>query len=91
MVEHSFRKAEVLGSNPRVGFFISHAEDCRKQGTVTVATIFERSHIDLRTWISNVFLPGHRMRLEISSSNFPRAARNLNTGGPNYNESKPRS
>lgn len=29
---------------------------------------------------SNVFLPGHRIRLEISSSNFPRFDRNLNTG-----------
>ena len=29
---------------------------------------------------SNVFLPGHRLRLEISSSNFPRFDRNLNTG-----------
>jgi hypothetical protein len=31
---------------------------------------------------SNVFLPGHRIRLEISSSNFPRFDRNLNTGEP---------
>jgi putative CocE/NonD family hydrolase len=30
---------------------------------------------------SHVFLPGHRIRLEISSSNFPRFDRNLNTGG----------
>jgi putative CocE/NonD family hydrolase len=30
---------------------------------------------------SNVFLPGHRIRLEISSSNFPRFNRNSNTGG----------
>ena len=29
---------------------------------------------------SHVFLPGHRARLEISSSNFPRFDRNLNTG-----------
>src|SRR5207237_8382578 len=29
---------------------------------------------------SNVFLSGHRLRLEISSSNFPRFDRNLNTG-----------
>lgn len=29
---------------------------------------------------STVFLPGHRIRLEISSSNFPRFDRNLNTG-----------
>jgi putative CocE/NonD family hydrolase len=30
---------------------------------------------------SHVFLPGHRLRVEISSSNFPRFDRNLNTGG----------
>jgi len=29
---------------------------------------------------SNVFLAGHRLRLDISSSNFPRFDRNLNTG-----------
>jgi putative CocE/NonD family hydrolase len=37
---------------------------------------------------SNAFLPGHRIRLEVASSNFPRFARNLNTGGPNYSESE---
>lgn len=31
---------------------------------------------------SNVFKTGHRIRLEISSSNFPRFARNPNTGAP---------
>jgi uncharacterized protein len=35
---------------------------------------------------SNYFFPGHRLRLEISSSNFPRFDRNLNTGGNNYDE-----
>jgi hypothetical protein len=30
---------------------------------------------------SNVFLKGHRIRVEISSSNFPRFDRNPNTGG----------
>jgi predicted acyl esterase len=29
---------------------------------------------------SNVFLKGHRIRLEVSSSNFPRFDRNPNTG-----------
>jgi putative CocE/NonD family hydrolase len=29
---------------------------------------------------SNVFLAGHRVRVEVSSSNFPRYNRNLNTG-----------
>ncbi len=37
---------------------------------------------------SNTFQKGHRLRIEISSSNFPRFDRNLNTGGDNYNESK---
>jgi putative CocE/NonD family hydrolase len=31
---------------------------------------------------SNVFLPHHRIRIEVSSSNFPRFDRNPNTGGP---------
>jgi predicted acyl esterase len=31
---------------------------------------------------SNVFRKGHSIRLEISSSNFPRFDRNPNTGGP---------
>lgn len=35
---------------------------------------------------SNYFKEGHSIRVEISSSNFPRFARNLNTGGDNYNE-----
>ncbi|WP_026813411.1 CocE/NonD family hydrolase [Arenibacter certesii] len=37
---------------------------------------------------SNYFKKGHRIRIEISSSNFPRFARNLNTGGNNYDESE---
>jgi len=38
-----------------------------------------RYEIDL--WVtSNVFLAGHKIRVEISSSNFPRFDRNLNTG-----------
>ena len=37
---------------------------------------------------SNYFAPGHRIRIEVSSSNFPRFDRNLNTGGNNYDESK---
>ena len=37
---------------------------------------------------SNYFGPGHRIRLEISSSNFPRFDRNLNTGGNNFDETE---
>jgi len=37
---------------------------------------------------SNYFPAGHRIRLEVSSSNFPRFDRNLNTGGANWNETE---
>ena len=37
---------------------------------------------------SNVFQAGHRIRLEVSSSNFPRFERNLNTGGENAMETE---
>src|SRR6266542_1362530 len=37
---------------------------------------------------SNYFEAGHRIRIEVSSSNFPRFDRNLNTGGKNYDESQ---
>jgi putative CocE/NonD family hydrolase len=43
--------------------------------------------IDLHA-TSNYFPAGHRIRLEVSSSNFPRFDRNLNTGGNNYDESE---
>ena len=44
-------------------------------------TVYEYE-IDL--WvIGNVFLAGHQIRVEISSSNFPRFDRNLNTGSEN--------
>ena len=37
--------------------------------------------IQVNLWAtSNLFRKGHRIRLEISSSNFPRYDRNLNTG-----------
>jgi len=36
---------------------------------------------------SNFFKKGHRVRIEITSSNFPRFERNMNTGGNNYDES----
>jgi putative CocE/NonD family hydrolase len=37
---------------------------------------------------SNYFPAGHRLRIEVSSSNFPRFDRNLNTGGNNYDETQ---
>jgi len=43
--------------------------------------------VDLKV-TSNYFRPGHRIRLEVSSSNFPRFDRNLNTGGNNFDETE---
>jgi putative CocE/NonD family hydrolase len=37
---------------------------------------------------SNVFAKGHRIRIEVSSSNYPRYERNLNTGGANARETR---
>jgi putative CocE/NonD family hydrolase len=37
---------------------------------------------------SNYFAAGHRIRIEVSSSNFPRFERNMNTGGNNFDESR---
>lgn len=37
---------------------------------------------------SDYFPAGHSLRIEVSSSNFPRFDRNLNTGGNNYDETK---
>lgn len=37
---------------------------------------------------SNYFEEGHRIRIEVSSSNFPRFDRNMNTGGNNYDETE---
>jgi putative CocE/NonD family hydrolase len=37
---------------------------------------------------SNTFAAGHSLRIEVSSSNFPRFTRNLNTGGNIYDETE---
>ncbi len=48
--------------------------------------IYELSVSPMST--SNYFAAGHRIRIEVSSSNFPRFTRNLNTGGNNYDETE---
>lgn len=58
----------------------------RNTSNIQPGKIYEY-HIDL--WAtSNVFKKGHRIRVEISSSNFPRFDRNLNTGGNFATETK---
>jgi putative CocE/NonD family hydrolase len=44
-----------------------------------------RVELDLES-THNVFLPGHKLRLHVTSSSFPRWDRNLNTGGRNHDE-----
>jgi uncharacterized protein len=47
----------------------------------TMLTPGEVTELEIDLWAtSNCFLPGHRIRLEVSSSNFPRFDRNPNTG-----------
>jgi uncharacterized protein len=41
--------------------------------------------VDMRA-IAHRFAPGHRIALQIASTNFPRLERNLQTGGRNYDE-----
>jgi putative CocE/NonD family hydrolase len=55
-----------------------YRESTKEAKLLAPGTIFEYS-IDLWS-TSNVFLKGHKIRIEISSSNFPRFDRNLNTG-----------
>ncbi|MHC5061477.1 MAG: CocE/NonD family hydrolase [Planctomycetota bacterium] len=56
----------------------------RYRDSATEPTLIEPGRIyryEIDLWVtSNVFLPGHRIRVEISSSNFPRLDRNPNTG-----------
>jgi predicted acyl esterase len=55
-----------------------YRESLREPKLLQTGAIYEVA-IDLDS-TSNAFLAGHRIRLEISSSNFPRFDRNLNTG-----------
>jgi uncharacterized protein len=56
----------------------------RFRGSTSKADLIEPGKVyeyKIDLWAtSNVFLKGHRIRLEVSSSNFPRFDRNLNTG-----------
>jgi len=60
---------------------IARARYRNSRTTPTPLTPGEVTKFVIDLWAtSHVFLPGHRIRLEISSSNFPRFDRNLNTG-----------
>lgn len=55
-----------------------------KQVFMEPGSIYELEISPMST--SALFAAGHRIRIEITSSNFPRFARNLNTGGDNWDE-----
>lgn len=61
-----------------------YREDTSAPTLMTPGKVYE---LNLDLWAtSNVFLPGHQIRLEVSSSNFPRFNRNSNSGGDIANE-----
>jgi len=65
---------------------VRYREGYDKQVMMQDGEIYEL-HVSPMT-TSNVFLAGHRLRIEVSSSNFPRFQRNLNTGGDNFTEAQ---
>ncbi|ANM32397.1 acylase [Acidobacteria bacterium Mor1] len=69
-------------------FRARYREGYDKQVMMEAGQVYELRMSSMLT--SNVFKKGHRIRIDISSSNFPRFSRNMNTGGPNYNESEPK-
>ncbi len=63
-----------------------YREDFRRKVWMEEGEVYE-IHLDLEA-TSNYFGEGHRIRLEVSSSHFPRWDRNMNTGGNNYDETE---
>jgi hypothetical protein len=61
------------------------------RGPAELLTPGEVYKFEIDLWVTSiVFKAGHRIRVEISSSNFPRFDRNLNTGGPIGDDDQPR-
>jgi putative CocE/NonD family hydrolase len=63
---------------------VRYRDSFAKPRMMTKGTVYEVP-VDLHA--TSWYLPaGHRLRVQISSSSFPRFDRNLNTGGKNYDE-----
>src|SRR5262249_1824761 len=62
----------------------------RESGSRPVPLTPGRVHeLTVDLWATaNTFRKGHRIRVAVTSSSFPRFDRNLNTGGPNGSEAK---
>ena len=65
---------------------VRYREGYEKEVFMEKGSVYKVSLTPMST--SNYFATGHSIRIEISSSNFPRFERNLNTGGNNYDEAK---
>jgi putative CocE/NonD family hydrolase len=72
------------------GIIRGRYRDSARRGTLMEPGRPYKFTIDLVA-TSNLFQRGHRIRLEVSSSNFPRFDRNLNAGGPVADASEPRT
>jgi putative CocE/NonD family hydrolase len=68
-----------FAQNLTEGILRARYRDSRSTAKPIVPGTIYQYKIDLWS-TSNVFLKGHRIRVEVSSSNFPRFDRNLNTG-----------
>lgn len=64
---------------------VRYREGYEKEVMMEKGKVYEIKMTPMST--SNYFEKGHRIRIEVSSSNFPRFDRNLNTGGNNFDES----
>lgn len=65
---------------------IRYREGYEKEVFMESGEVYEVNMTPMST--SNYFEKGHSIRIEISSSNFPRFDRNMNTGGNNYDETE---
>jgi uncharacterized protein len=68
-----------FAQNLTEGIIRARYRDSREKASLLNPGQIYKFNIDLWS-TSNVFMKGHMLRLEISSSNFPRFDRNLNTG-----------
>lgn len=65
---------------------LRYREGYERASPLTPGDVY-RVAVEMRA-TGHYFAAGHRIRLQVSSSNFPRLERNLNTGGRNFDETK---
>ena len=77
-----------FAQNLTEGIVRARYRDSQSEPSLLVPGNIYKFNIDIWS-TSNVFLAGHTLRLEISSSNFPRFNRNLNNGKNNNGGERP--